>query len=205
MSVVILDYGLGNLKSLFWALERIGCHPTVSSDINIILKAEKLIIPGVGSFGEARKNLDQLRLPDFLKDYAADMSKKVLGICLGMQLLFDGSEESPGVPGLSLLEGTFKRFDDKLSHVPHMGWNNLEPVTEGVNLKYLSNVGARPDFYFVHSYGLFDAKFKNHARTLHGSKLFTSYIEHENITCAQFHPEKSHMAGLTLLKNWVNA
>lgn len=203
MSVVILDYGLGNLKSLSWALERIGCKHSVTSDYNAISSSKKLIIPGVGSFGQAKKNLDNLDLTDVIRKYANDESNRILGICLGMQLLFEGSDESPGVEGLSLLQGTFRKLDDTHARVPHMGWNNFE-VSEGdMNFKYLSDVNKINDYYFVHSYALSCETPYKSAKTLHGLQYFTSYVEHENVVCAQFHPEKSHLAGLTLLKNWI--
>ena len=205
MSVVVLDYGLGNLRSLSWALERIGCVHTISSDKEVIESSHKLIIPGVGSFGEAIKNLDSLDLTDFIRFYAKKTSNKILGICLGMQLLFEGSEESPGVLGLSVLKGLYKKLDAETSHVPHMGWNNLEPFKKGSDFSYLSDIKKDEDFYFVHSYGLLDTTLKKHLKTLRGNQYFVSYIEHQNLTGAQFHPEKSHLPGLTLLKNWVNS
>mgnify|MGYP006105887593 CR=1 FL=1 len=205
MSVIILDYGLGNLRSLSWALERIGCVHSISSDKKVIESSQKLIIPGVGSFGEARKNLDSLDLTDFIRFYAKKSSNKIFGICLGMQLLFEGSEESPGVLGLSVLKGFYKKLDAETSHVPHMGWNNLEPLKTGSDFSYLSEIKKDADFYFVHSYGLLDTTLKNHLKSLRGNQNFVSYIEHQNLTCTQFHPEKSHRQGLTLLKNWVNS
>ena len=205
MSVIVLDYGLGNLKSLSWALERIGCVHSISSDKEVIESSQKLIIPGVGSFGEARKNLDRLDLTDFLRSYAKKNSNKIFGICLGMQLLFEGSDESPGVLGLSVLKGFCKKLDAETSHVPHMGWNNLEPQKNGSDFSYLSEIKTDSDFYFVHSYALLDTTEKKHLKTLRGNQSFVSYVEHQNLTCAQFHPEKSHLSGLMLLKNWVNS
>ena len=205
MSVVILDYGLGNLRSLSWALERIGCVHSISSDKNVIESSQKLIIPGVGSFAEAVKNLDNLDLTDFIKFYAKKSSNKIFGICLGMQLLFEGSEESPGILGLSVLEGFCKKLDAETSHVPHMGWNNLEPLKKDSNFSYLSDIKTDADFYFIHSYGLLETTAKKYLKSLRGNQYFISYIEHQNFTCAQFHPEKSHLQGLTLIKNWVNS
>lgn len=205
MALVILDYGLGNLKSLSWALERLECVHIVSSDKTVIENSEKLIIPGVGSFGKAIENLDNLDLTEFLKTYASKPNNKVLGICLGMQLLFNGSEESPSVEGLSILEGFYEKLNDTTSHVPHMGWNNLESTGKDDSFRYLKNIDAASDFYFVHSYGLLNSKIKKHAKSLRGSQHFVSYIEHNNLTCTQFHPEKSHLAGHTLLKNWADS
>ncbi len=205
MSVVILDYGLGNLRSLSWVLDRIGCIHSVSSDKAIIEKSQKLIIPGVGSFGKAIKNLDNLDLIDFLRAYAGNPCNNLLGICLGMQLLFEGSEEAPDVAGLSILKGCYEKLDNQTSHVPHMGWNNLERRERDSDFTYLTNIKIDSDFYFVHSYGLLNTKTKKHLKSLRGNQHFVSYIEHQNLTCTQFHPEKSHFSGHMLLKNWINS
>ena len=203
MAPVILDYGLGNIKSLSWVLDRIGCIHSVSSDKATIEKSQKLIIPGVGSFGKAMKNLEDLGLKEFLQAYARNPSNKLLGICLGMQLLFEGSEEAPGVEGLSILKGFYQKLDAKTSHVPHMGWNNLETREKHIDFSYLENIKADSDFYFAHSYALLETKIKKHLKSLRGNQHFVSYIEYRNCTCTQFHPEKSHASGQMLLENWI--
>ena len=204
MTVSVLDYGLGNLKSLSWALERIGCNFVITSDKDAILSSPKIIVPGVGAFGKAIGNMHSLDLFDVIKEVADKENTKLFGICLGMQIFFEASEESPETKGLSLLSGGFEKLDSKVSYVPHIGWNNLEFKNKS-NFKYLSNIDEDADFYFVHSYGLIDTNISNVVVTNRGSQRFVSYVEHNNITCAQFHPEKSHLNGLKLLKNWVES
>jgi len=202
VTVIVLDYGLGNLKSLSWGLDRIGCSYKITDDPEELSQAKQLIVPGVGSFGQAMSNLNSLGLKGLIFDLVSNKKIKILGICLGMQILFEGSDESAGVDGLSVLEGFFNRLDDKTSHVPHMGWNNLENRKQ-MDSKYLLDVPTDADFYYVHSYGLLETSIVKHWMSIRGEQGFVAYLEHENITCAQFHPEKSHMSGLRLLKNWV--
>lgn len=202
MKIVVLDYGLGNLKSLGWALNRIGHDYEVSNDPQVLSESDRLIVPGVGAFGQAIANIKSLGIQDLLKELILEHKIKTLGICLGMQILFEGSAESPGISGLSVLEGCFHRLNDEVSHVPHMGWNNLE-YKDGIWPMYLVGVPEQTDFYFVHSYGLLETTIEQHWMTLRGEEEFVSYLECDNITCAQFHPEKSHSSGLKLLMNWV--
>ena len=204
MTVSILDYGLGNLKSLSWALDRIACNHVITRNKDEILSSTKIIVPGVGAFGQAVENIHSLGLFDVIKEIAANKEKRLFGICLGMQIFFEGSDESPKTKGLSLLTGRFEKLDASVSYVPHMGWNNLESGHKS-NLKYLGNLDEDADYYFVHSYGLMNTNQLNFATTDRGGKSFVSYVECENITCAQFHPEKSHLNGLKLLKNWVES
>jgi len=204
MTISILDYGLGNLKSLSWALERIGCDYIITRDKDELLSSDKIIVPGVGSFGQAIENIHSLDLFKVIKKVATRKGTKLFGICLGMQIFFEGSDESPQTKGLSLLSGKFEKLEASVSHVPHMGWNNLE-LKNTCNFKYLENIEESADFYFVHSYGLLDTNATNFAYTNRGGQSFISYLENENITCAQFHPEKSHLNGLKLLKNWVES
>jgi len=204
MTICIIDYGLGNVKSLSWALERIGSDFVITNDRKTIFSSDKIIVPGVGAFGQAIENMHSLRLFNVIKECAAREGVKLLGICLGMQIFFDGSEEAPRTEGLSLLNGRFEKLDATVSHVPHMGWNNLE-FRAGSNFKYLDNIEENADFYFVHSYGLSHTNSLNIATTDRGGRSFVSYVENDNITCAQFHPEKSHINGLRLLKNWVGS
>ena len=202
MTVSLLDYGLGNLKSLSWALDRVGCNYVITSDKDELLSSSKIIVPGVGAFGQAIENIHSLGLFDVIKEIAANKETRLFGICLGMQIFFEGSDESPETKGLSLLTGRFKKLDANVSYVPHMGWNNLETENNS-NLEYLGNIEENADFYFVHSYALINTNAINIATTVRGGQSFVSYVEHDNIACAQFHPEKSHLNGLKLLKNWV--
>lgn len=204
MTVSMLDYGLGNIKSLSWALDRIGCDYVITSNKDELSSSSKIIIPGVGAFGQAIENIHSLGLFDVIKEVATNKKNKLFGICLGMQIFFEGSDESPETKGLSLLTGRFEKLDPSVSYVPHMGWNNLELENKS-NLKYLGNIEESADFYFVHSYGLINTNLINIATTDKGGQSFVSYLEHDNITCAQFHPEKSHLNGLKLLKNWVES
>ena len=204
MTVSILDYGLGNLKSLSWALDRVGCKYVITSDKNELLSSSKIIVPGVGAFGKAIENIHSLGLFNVIKEIAANNDTRFFGICLGMQILFEGSDESPETEGLSLLTGRFEKLDASVSYVPHMGWNNLKSENKS-RLKYFDNIEENADFYFVHSYGLNNTSEINVAITERGGSSFVSYVEHDNITCAQFHPEKSHLNGLRLLKNWIES
>jgi len=204
MTVSILDYGLGNLKSLSWALDRVGCKYVITSNKNELLSSSKIIVPGVGAFGKAIENIHSLGLFNVIKEIAANNDTRFFGICLGMQILFEGSDESPETEGLSLLTGRFEKLDASVSYVPHMGWNNLKSENNS-RLKYLENIEENADFYFVHSYGLINTGEINIATTERGGSSFVSYVEHDNITCAQFHPEKSHLNGLRLLKNWIES
>lgn len=202
MTVYVLDYGLGNLKSLTWGLQRIGVKCEVTDDANMIRLAEALIIPGVGSFGQAISNIKNLGLFSLLQSLAREKSCRILGICLGMQILFEGSEESPEATGLGILPGRFEKLNSNKCRVPHIGWNDLIEVN-GVDFNYLVDVPKDSDFYFVHSYALLQTEVEAARQTKVGSEVFYSYLESGNITCAQFHPEKSHANGLRFLKNWV--
>jgi len=203
MTVHILDYGLGNLRSLSWAIERIGCDYIITNDPDQLNLAKKIIIPGVGSFGVAMANLKSLNLVNQLQDKANDSNISIFGICLGMQILFETSAESPGVNGLGILKGHFEPLEKISPYTTHMGWNNLT-CNKSEEFKYLDNIPSNADFYFVHSFGLMKNNIKNSMETHIDSQSFCSYIEYDNITCAQFHPEKSHTNGLLLLKNWIN-
>ena len=200
----LINYGMGNLGSVKRTFDILNIENKIIVNPEDVQSCEKLVLPGVGNFAKAMDILNKEGWTETIIQHV-NKNKPLLGICLGMQLLFEGSEESPGVLGLSVLKGFYKKLDAKTSHVPHMGWNNLEPRKAGSNFSYLSDIKADADFYFVHSYGLLDTTSKKHLKSLRGNQHFISYIEHQNFTCAQFHPEKSHLPGLTLLKNWVNS
>jgi len=202
MTVHILNYGLGNLKSLSWALERIGCEYIITNDPHELRHSDKLIIPGVGSFGQAMKNIESLGLSHTILDLAHNGNSRILGICLGMQILFDISAESPGIKGFSIIKGDFELLVSTTSPVPHIGWNNLEFKGDS-SFRYLNGIKPEDDFYFVHSYALLRSNLKNCLESSRGRQNFISYLETDNITCSQFHPEKSHTAGLLFLKNWI--
>jgi glutamine amidotransferase len=196
--ITIVDYGMGNLRSVRRAFEHWGCDVQVTCEPGIVALAEKIVLPGVGAFGEAVKRIDTLALRQPLLD-AVHSGTLLLGICLGMQLLFDSSEESPGAKGLGILEGNVKRFDAGLK-VPHIGWNDVLPVRSSP--LFGNSIDAQEDsFYFVHSYYIHSPA-SEIAATEYGVR-FSSAVQAKNITGVQFHPEKSQSAGLALLKTFV--
>ena len=201
--IAVIDYGMGNLRSVQKALEVVGAKTKVTSDPKVISRCEKIVFPGVGSFGEAMKELKRLKLIDPIKDAIAE-GKPFLGLCLGLQLLFEKSEESPGVKGLCILKGESKRFKFKGQglKVPHMGWNEVKSRVRK-NTSLLKGVPIGSYMYFVHSYYV-KPKDKNVALTTTDYGIdFVSGIAKDNIYALQFHPEKSQALGLKILKNFV--
>lgn len=199
--IAIIDYGAGNLHSVQNALKILGAESVVTGDADTILAADKIILPGVGAFGDSKAALAQADLCETVKSVIA-AGKPFLGICLGMQLLFDSSEESPGVEGLSVFRGSFKKIpkvDD--IKIPHIGWNSLEIPKDS---KILKNIGENPYVYFVHSYYLEPENPADvSAYTTYGTK-FAVAAERDNVFAVQFHPEKSGDTGLKILENFVN-
>ncbi|MBP3617086.1 MAG: imidazole glycerol phosphate synthase subunit HisH [Lachnospiraceae bacterium] len=198
--IAIIDYDAGNLKSVEKALIRVGADPVVTRDAKVITQADKVILPGVGAFGEAMEKLKSFDLIDPIYK-VVEQGTPFLGICLGLQLLFEYSEEKEGCKGLSLLKGGIKRIPDAPGlKVPHMGWNSLK-VTE--NAKLFRNLPENPYVYFVHSYYLqaedpaIVAASTEYGVTIHAS------VEKDNLFACQFHPEKSGETGLAILKNFV--
>lgn len=200
MSVVVVDYGVGNLGSVSRAFRRLDMDCRLTSDAESIRKARLLVLPGVGHFGEAMTNLRERGLEAPLRD-AVSRSARLLGICVGFQMLFDESEEAPGVRGLGLLPGKVKRFGYGLV-VPHVGWNQLEEVRRE---RLLEGVEAGDHFYFLHSYcAAAGDDGVVWARTEYGSR-FCSVAGRENVAGIQFHPEKSQALGLRVLGNFCEA
>ena len=198
--IAIIDYDAGNLKSVEKALVFLGEKPVVTRDPKEILRADHVILPGVGSFGDAMENLTKFDLVHVIKE-AADRKIPFLGICLGLQLLFEGSEETPGVEGLGILKGNILRIPTAEGlKIPHMGWNSLELSGDG---RLFSGLGENPYVYFVHSYYL-KAQEESivKASTYYGTKIHAS-VEKGNVFACQFHPEKSGETGLRILKNFV--
>jgi imidazole glycerol-phosphate synthase subunit HisH len=200
--ITIVDYGMGNLGSLSNMFKRIGVESEITSDHERLLSAKKILLPGVGAFDAAMERINAGGFREILDKKALDEKIPVLGICLGMQLLTNSSEEGK-LPGLGWISARTIRFsfekESKLK-VPHMGWNliyekNRSPLTSGLP--------AEPRFYFVHSYFV-QAEDDRHvlATTIHGVE-FNSIIQKENIFGAQFHPEKSHKFGMKLLENFA--
>ncbi len=188
---------MGNLRNVRRAFEVIGQEVLVTPDPSAVRSAHHLVLPGVGAFGEAVKRIDALGLREPLLDHVA-RDKPFLGICLGMQLLFEKSEESPGVMGLGILPGEVVRFGNGVK-VPHIGWNDVRPVP-GVGL--LEGLPAEPCFYFVHSFYVPQASCEA-ARTSYGVD-FVSAVSTPSVTAYQFHPEKSQTSGLELLRRFVS-
>lgn len=198
--IAIIDYDAGNLRSVEKALTALQEEPVITSDRDRILSADKVILPGVGSFGDAMGRLHQYGLVDVIHQVASQ-GTPFLGICLGLQLMFDSSEESPGVEGLGLLRGKIRRIPDCPGlKIPHMGWNSLE-ITPGARLFRGVDQGAY--VYFVHSYYL-EAEDEDivAASTEYSAHIHAS-VESGNVFACQFHPEKSSGVGLQILKNFV--
>ena len=198
--IAIIDYDAGNLKSVEKALLFLGEKAMVTSSAQEILGADKIILPGVGAFGEAMEKLNASGLSDVIRQ-AVNKKIPLLGICLGLQLLFEASEESPGVQGLSLLKGTIKRIPDKEGFkVPHIGWNSL---TINPNSKLFQDISQDSFVYFVHSYYLAAEEPIIAATTDYVVNIHAA-VEKEHIFACQFHPEKSGEIGLKLLKNFAS-
>ena len=198
--IAIIDYDAGNLKSVEKALLSMGEECTITRDRHEILNADRVILPGVGAFGDAMNQLKKYELDKVIHE-VADSGIPFLGICLGLQLLFDGSDESSGVEGLHVLEGDILRIPDKEGlKIPHIGWNSLELVNDG---RLFVNMPENPYVYFVHSYYLKAKDEKivkavtDYSTTIHAS------VEKDNVFACQFHPEKSSTVGLQILKNFT--
>ncbi len=196
--IAIADYGAGNLLSVLNALKHIGASCRVTADAAEIRAADGVILPGVGSFGDAMNSMSKSGLVDAVKA-AALCGKPFLGICLGLQLLFERSEESPGVKGLGILKGEIRRIPDKGLKVPHMGWNSLDIKNSGGLYRGLA---PEPYVYFVHSYYLAAADASQvSAKTVYGVSIDAS-VATGSLFGVQFHPEKSGDTGIQMLRNF---
>jgi glutamine amidotransferase len=198
-TICIIDYGMGNLGSIVNALRFIGYDAIVTDSHPVIEKGDVIILPGVGAFGKAVENLKAKGLDTLLTDQVIARKKPFLGICLGMQLLAHSSEESPSHAGLGWIPGKVKCLPKNLERVPHMGWNHLDMPRANALYKDLPE---RPDVYFVHSY-YFDAEPQYVSAYSNYGIRFTASLSHDNIHAVQYHPEKSHHTGLTVLKNFM--
>lgn len=199
--IAIIDYDAGNLRSVEKALEAIGEKAVVTRNSDEILSADKVILPGVGSFGDAMGRLHDYGLVDTLHE-VADSGKPFLGICLGLQLLFRRSDESDGVEGLSILPGEILRIPDAPGiKIPHIGWNSLKVAPKA---RIFEGLRENPYVYFVHSYYL-KADDENivAATTEYGGTIIHASVQKDNIYACQFHPEKSSTVGLQILKNFA--
>lgn len=198
--VAIIDYDAGNIKSVEKAVGFLGEEAVVTRDRDVISGSDKVILPGVGSFGDAMDKLNGYGLVNVIYD-VCDSGKPFLGICLGLQLLYKSSEESSGVSGLGILDGEILRIPDRGLKIPQIGWNSLD-ITEGARLfKGLPN---NPYVYFVHSYYLKAQKASEVAAKTNYAVEIHASVEKENIFACQFHPEKSGEVGLSILKNFLS-
>ena len=201
MSVSVIDYDAGNIRSVEKALAYLGQEVEVTRDRDRILSADRVILPGVGAFGDAMGKIRSYGLEPVIKEVVRQ-GTPFLGICLGLQLLFEESDETPGVAGLGLLEGRIRRIPDGEGlKIPHMGWNSLD-VREGASL--FRGIEGHPYVYFVHSYYLAaEHEEAVAASTFYSTKIHAS-VEHGNIFACQFHPEKSGEVGLKILDNFIH-
>ena len=199
--VAIIDYDAGNIKSVEKALMYLGTDAVITRDGDKILNADRVILPGVGAFGDAMDKIRSYELEGVINE-VVKKGTPFLGICLGLQLMFDSSEESPGVRGLSLLDGEILKIPSgEYKKIPHMGWNSLELTNNGRLFKGIDN-GAY--VYFVHSYYL---KARDEGIVKAGTQYNTyihASVEKDNVFACQFHPEKSSLVGLTILKNFLS-
>lgn len=200
---LIVDYGMGNIRSLAAALEHVGAKVKVSSDPLDISRSRNILLPGVGSFSAAMRAISAKRLAEPIKDAASSGEAKILGICLGMQILLDSSEEGSDASGLGLVSGTLERFETSWKlPIPHIGFNSVRFTSDLVLFRGLPN---NTDFYFVHSFRALslspDVKV---ASCIYGSSFIASF-EAGNVYGTQFHPEKSQTNGLKVLANFISA
>ncbi|MDD6202796.1 MAG: imidazole glycerol phosphate synthase subunit HisH [Lachnospiraceae bacterium] len=198
----IIDYDAGNIKSVEKALLMLGEEPCITRDPEILLHADKVILPGVGAFGNAMEKIHEYGLYDVIHKIVENKTP-FLGICLGLQLMFEKSEESIGVEGLGLLKGEILRIPDHAGtlKIPHIGWNSLQFPNEG---RLFKGIAQDSYVYFVHSYYL-KAEEENivTATTEYGTHIHAS-VEKDNIFACQFHPEKSSTVGLKILDNFIH-
>ena len=198
--IAIIDYDAGNIRSVEKALIALGEQPVVTRDKNTILAADKLILPGVGAFGDAMERLHQYGLVDVIRE-AVKNGTPLLGICLGLQLLFERSDESDGVKGLGILKGQILKIPDSPGlKIPHMGWNSLKLQNDG---RLFKDLPEEPYVYFVHSYYLKATDESIVKATTEYSTHIHASVEQGNVFACQFHPEKSSDTGLQILKNFV--
>ena len=198
--VAIIDYDAGNIKSVEKALLNLGEEVIITRDREQILNSDKVILPGVGAFGDAMEKLRSYGLDKVIYE-VVERKIPFLGICLGLQLLFEKSDETPGVKGLGILPGEILRIPDKEGiKIPHMGWNSVK-IKE--NARIFKDVPQDSYVYFVHSYYLKAGREEDVAATTEYSTLIHAAVEHDNVFACQFHPEKSSEIGLKILKNFV--
>ena len=199
--ISLIDYDAGNIKSVEKALELLGEQVMLTRDREELLAADKVILPGVGCFGDAMENLNRFGLVPVIHEIV-DRGTPFLGICLGLQLLFERSEESPGASGLGILKGEILRIPDQAGlKIPHMGWNSLHLQNDG---RLFRGIPEQSYVYFVHSYYLKAADPSIVKATTDYSTCIHASVEQGNVFACQFHPEKSSDVGLAMLKNFAS-
>ena len=198
--IAIIDYDAGNIRSVEKAMAKLGQEVWITRDRERIMNADKVILPGVGSFGDAMAHLREYNLVEVIKDVVAE-KKPFLGICLGLQLLYESSEETPGVEGLGILKGKILKIrEQKDLKIPHMGWNSLHLQNDG---RLFRGIEQNPYVYFVHSYYLKAEEEETVKATTEYSVKIHASVEKDNVFACQFHPEKSGDLGLQILKNFA--
>jgi len=198
--IALVDYGMGNLRSVEKALARVGADVRIVSDRKSVLTADAMVLPGVGAFGDCMANLTKAGLADAIREFIAT-KRPYLGICLGFQALFESSEEAAGVQGLAVFPGTVPRFASNGLKVPHMGWNQLRIRKQACPL--LQGVAEGSHVYFVHSYYCRPKNASVVCGTTEYGIEFCSMLWADNVYATQFHPEKSQAVGLRILENFV--
>lgn len=198
--IAIIDYDAGNIRSVKKALQHLGEETILTHDFREIQKADKVILPGVGAFGDAMEHLKHYELDRAIKEVIS-MDKPFLGICLGLQLLFESSDETPGVEGLGILKGNILRIPEEEGlKIPHIGWNSLDFPREG---RLFQDLPADPYVYFVHSYYLQAQEPQIVTATCEYGVQIHASVEKNQVFACQFHPEKSGEVGLKILKNFA--
>lgn len=201
--IVIIDYGLGNIKSIYDAFSKFNDKIVISKNVRTIKSSSSIILPGVGSFAKAMQLIKKLNLEKTIINHVKN-NKPLLGICLGMQLLFENSEEFGLNNGLSLIPGSVKKLKNSdFEKLPNIGWRKLNK--KKINSNFLNSINKFDEFYFLHSFYCIPKK-KNHtlAETNFGKSKFTSVVNYKNIYGCQFHPEKSGKSGLKIIQNFIN-
>ncbi len=200
--IVIVDYGMGNVRSLRNAFDFLGCDVILSREIEDFEKADRIVLPGVGAFGDAVNAIRSLGLEDILWNQAIEVKKPIFGICLGMQLVASTSAEYGNHTGLGWIEAdVIPMISSDIDKVPHVGWNSVSITGE----EWLfDGLPPDPDFYFVHSFYMKCRNQKNVIATTQHNGIITAAVAQENIVATQFHPEKSQDNGLQILQNWLD-
>ncbi len=199
LNTIIIDYGMGNLRSVEKALIAVGGRPLISGDPGVIRSGDRLILPGVGAFGDAMDNLRRNRLDDAIRE-GVSAGKPLLGLCLGLQLLFTESEEFGRHKGLNLIPGEVRKFNDPGLRVPHVGWNQIEQIQPNPLVK---DIPEGSYFYFVHSFFVEPDRPEDVLSRTDYGRFFCSIACRNKVWGAQFHPEKSQEKGKQLLRNFM--